>query len=96
MATAIWQENGQAGKKAAQAVSNEIFYFQPEDEVIDKYATYKFDFKFTNREKEASSDARRAFSDFGIAPSRRLMFVHHSKFADLVSDIEKTCSSVAS
>ncbi|KAI9320223.1 p21-C-terminal region-binding protein-domain-containing protein [Dichotomocladium elegans] len=74
----------------------ETFYYQPEDEVISKYAEHQFDFKFTNREKESSSDARRAFSDFGIAPARRLMFVHRSKFDELIEDIKETCSAPAS
>ncbi|KAG0170554.1 Mss4p nuclear export [Apophysomyces sp. BC1015] len=81
------------GKGAALA-SSETFYFQSEDEIIAKYATHQFDFKFTNSDKEATADAKRAFSDFGIAPSRKLLLVHQSKFADLVSEIEKTCSSV--
>lgn len=76
-------------------MSSETFYFQPEDEIIAKYADRHFDFKFTNREKESTSDAKRAFSDFGIAPSRRLLFVHHSKFDALVQDIESQCSNNA-
>ncbi|KAI9261435.1 p21-C-terminal region-binding protein-domain-containing protein [Phascolomyces articulosus] len=74
-----------------QQPDTETFYFQPEDEVIAQFADYKVDFKFTNREKESSSDAKRAFSDFGIAPARRLMFVHQSKFAEAISEIERIC-----
>ncbi|CDH50009.1 protein bcp1 [Lichtheimia corymbifera JMRC:FSU:9682] len=94
----VEQPKKKAKKKAASAAEGvleqdtETFYFQPEDEVINKYAQHQFDYKFTNREKESSSDARRAFSDFGIAPFRRLMFVHHSKMDALVKEIEKTCS----
>lgn len=73
-------------------MSSEVFYFQPEDEVIDKYSSHRFDFKFTNRDKEASADARRTFSEFGIAPSRRLILVHQSKFPQMIEEIEKTCS----
>ncbi|KAF7730572.1 Mss4p nuclear export [Apophysomyces ossiformis] len=79
--------------KGKASASSETFYFQAEDEIIAKYATYQFDFKFTNSEKEATADAKRAFSDFGIAPSRKLLLVPQSKFADLVNEIEKTCSS---
>ena len=73
----------------------ETIYFQPEDEVISKYATHHFDFKFTNSEKESTSDAKRAFSDVGIVPSRRLLLVPRSKFTDLVNEIDKTCSTTA-
>jgi protein BCP1 len=74
--------------------SSEVFYFQSEDEIIAQYAEYQFDYKFTNNEKEQAADSRRAFSEYGIAPFRRLMFVHASKFDQLVSEIKTTCSSV--
>ncbi|ORZ03842.1 p21-C-terminal region-binding protein-domain-containing protein [Syncephalastrum racemosum] len=90
------QQRKKAKKNGKQPVmSSETFYFQPEDEIIAKYAERHFDFKFTNREKESTSDAKRAFSDFGIAPSRRLLFVHHTKFDALVQDIESQCSNNA-
>ncbi|KAI8372784.1 p21-C-terminal region-binding protein-domain-containing protein [Radiomyces spectabilis] len=90
------QKKARKGKKAAKATSTaaETFYFQAEDEIVAKYAEYQFDYRFTNSDKEAASDSKRAFSDFGIAPSRRLFFVHQSKFADLVNEIDTTCSTV--
>ena len=80
-------------KKSKTSASEEVFYFQSEDEIIAKYAEYQFDYKFTNNEKEQTADSRRAFSDFGIAPSRKLLLVHKSKFDDLVNEITKTCAS---
>ncbi|KAG2208539.1 hypothetical protein INT47_010235 [Mucor saturninus] len=80
-------------KKLKTDINSETFYFQSEDEIISKYAEYQFDFKFTNSEKEQAADSRRAFSDFGIAPSRKLLLVHKSKFDDLVNEITKTCAS---
>ncbi|CAO3599327.1 unnamed protein product [Absidia cylindrospora] len=86
------------GKKSKSSsttlLTNETFYYQAEDEIIASYATHQFDFTFTNKDKEAASDSKRAFSDFGIAPSRKLIFVHQSKFANLVDEIEKTCSNI--
>ncbi|KAI9303270.1 p21-C-terminal region-binding protein-domain-containing protein [Cunninghamella echinulata] len=82
------------GKKSKDVPVTETFYFQAEDEIIASYATHQYDFKFTNSEKEAASDSKRAFSDFGIAASRKLLFVHQSKFSDLVDEIEKTCSNM--
>ncbi|KAI8987881.1 p21-C-terminal region-binding protein-domain-containing protein [Mycotypha africana] len=77
------------------SVDTETFYFQSEDEIIAKYADYQYDYKFTNSEKEQAADSRRAFSEFGIAPGRKLLFVHKSKFEDLVNEITKTCSSTS-
>ncbi|KAI8063354.1 p21-C-terminal region-binding protein-domain-containing protein [Gilbertella persicaria] len=83
-------------KKAKSSMDSETFYFQSEDEIIAKYAEHQFDFKFTNSDKEQAADSRRAFSDFGIAPSRKLFLVHKSKYDDLVNEIIKTCSSTPS
>ncbi|KAI8636527.1 p21-C-terminal region-binding protein-domain-containing protein [Parasitella parasitica] len=82
-------------KKSKQADSSETFYFQSEDEIIAKYAEYQYDFRFTNNEKEQAADSRRVFSDFGIAPARKLLLVHKSKFDDMVNEITKTCSSTS-
>ncbi|KAG1294889.1 hypothetical protein G6F66_004814 [Rhizopus arrhizus] len=86
------EEDDDEVKKSA---NNETFYFQSEDEIIAKYAEYQFDYKFTNSEKEQAADSRRAFSDFGIEPSRKLLLVHQSKFDGLVDEISKTCASTA-
>ncbi|KAI9246132.1 p21-C-terminal region-binding protein-domain-containing protein [Sporodiniella umbellata] len=84
------EENEETAQKLA---NDETFYFQSEDEIIAKYAEHQFDFKFTNSDKEQAADSRRAFSDFGIEPARKLLFVHHSKFDSLVEEITKTCTS---
>ncbi|KAI8063201.1 p21-C-terminal region-binding protein-domain-containing protein [Gongronella butleri] len=83
-----------AKKAAAAAAAAETIYIQPEDEIIASHATYQFDFKFTNSEKEAAADAKRAFSDFGIVPSRKLLLVHKDKFDALVKEIDSTCSNI--
>lgn len=89
------EEPQQKKSKASTSDSSETFYFQSEDEIIAKYAEYQYDFKFTNNEKEQAADSRRAFSDFGIAPSRKLLLVHKSKFDDMVNEITKTCASTS-
>lgn len=93
--TADEENEEQPQKKAKTEISGETFYFQSEDEIIAKYAEYQYDFKFTNNEKEQAADSRRAFSDFGISPARKLLLVHKSKFDDLVNEITKTCASTS-
>ncbi|ORZ08143.1 p21-C-terminal region-binding protein-domain-containing protein [Absidia repens] len=92
------KKKGKKSKSSSAAsttlLTNETFYYQAEDEIIASYASHQYDFTFTNKDKEAASDSKRAFSDFGIAPSRKLVFVHQSKFANLVDEIEKTCSNI--
>ncbi|ORX47032.1 hypothetical protein DM01DRAFT_1339334 [Hesseltinella vesiculosa] len=80
-------------KKKAQA-SSETFYYQPEDEIIASYATHQFDFKFTNSDKEAAADSKRAFSDYGVIPARKLLLIPQAKFPAMVQDIDKTCSNI--
>lgn len=89
------QKKVKASSSSTGDAPGETFYFQSEDEIIAKYAEYQYDFKFTNKEKEQAADSRRAFSDFGIAPARKLLLVHKSKFNDMVNEITKTCSSTS-
>ncbi|CAO3700643.1 unnamed protein product [Rhizopus stolonifer] len=84
------EENEEVAQKL---INNETFYFQSEDEIIAKYAEHQFDFKFTNIDKEQAADSRRAFSEFGIEPARKLLFVHQTKFDTLIEEITKTCTS---
>lgn len=95
VASTVDEEEEEPQQKKAKTVDSETFYFQSEDEIIAKYAEHQFDFKFTNSDKEQAADSRRAFSDFGIAPSRKLFLVHKSRFDDLVNEIIKTCSSTS-
>ena len=46
----------------------EVFYFHPEDGVIHQDAIAYTDFKYTKSPELGSSDSKRTFSDFGIAP----------------------------
>ncbi|GAB5590405.1 Mss4p nuclear export [Umbelopsis nana] len=77
-------------KKTAPAA--ELMYFQQEDEIIASYADIQYDYKQTNAEKEASSDARRAFSDYGIASGRKVMIVNSSKMKAMVEELEQACA----
>lgn len=69
-----------------------MLYFQPEDEIIASYADIQYDYKFTNSDKEASSDARRAFSDYGIAPGRKVMIVNGNKMKAMIEELEQACA----
>ncbi|KAJ3300434.1 Mss4p nuclear export [Borealophlyctis nickersoniae] len=78
-------------KKAAGNEDSTVFYFQPEDEIVQQHAELTFDYKFT---KEAqASDSRRAFHDFGIDPLRRVFLVHASKMTTLLKEFEENLSS---
>lgn len=93
MSSTVDEEEEEESKQKKKSADTETFYFQSEDEIIAKYAEYQYNFKFTNSEKEQAADSRRAFSDFGIAPGRKLLLVHQSKFDDMVNEIINTCST---
>eukprot|EP00842_Homolaphlyctis_polyrhiza_P003734 jgi/Hompol1/4361/HPOL_003595-RA len=61
------------------------FYFQPEDEVIEKHAELSVEFKLPQQQ---SSDSRRAFHEVGIAPSRRIFLVKFAKMPHILKEIQ--------
>ncbi|KAJ3038325.1 Mss4p nuclear export [Rhizophlyctis rosea] len=74
-------------KAAPEEEETPVFYFQPEDEIIQQHAELSFDFRF--RKEAQVTDSRRAFQDFGIDPSRRLFLVKKEKMKTLLKEFEK-------
>ncbi|KAJ8328850.1 Mss4p nuclear export [Batrachochytrium dendrobatidis] len=72
-------------KKKMKKSETPMFYFQPEDELIEKYAELSIDYKLAQKQ---STDSRRAFHDLGIMPSRRILVVKMSKFCNIINDME--------
>jgi protein BCP1 len=52
------------------------FYFQPEDEIIAKYALDKQDVEFD--QQSMSSDAKRTFHEQGFVPFRRILILENN------------------
>jgi len=65
------------------------FYFHPEDEIIEQIADYQCNFKLTKQ--PLSSDSKRTFSDFGIAPAMKMFLLHKSKLDKLINDLVVAC-----
>ncbi|CAG8576048.1 24685_t:CDS:2 [Dentiscutata erythropus] len=84
-------ESSQSKKQKKKKAKSEptVFYFHPEDEVIERNSEYQFNFNFTKQ--PSVSDSKRAFSDFGIAPAMKLFLLNRSKFDNLVRDLENAC-----
>lgn len=76
------------GKGAGDAGEAETFYFHAEDEVLHKHATAFGDFDYTTEADEGAADAKRTFSEAGIAPQGHLILVEAAKFADAVKAVE--------
>ncbi|CAG8474436.1 7375_t:CDS:2 [Dentiscutata heterogama] len=71
-------ESSQSKKQKKKKAKSEptIFYFHPEDEIIERNAEYQLNFNFTKQ--PSVSDSKRAFSNFGIAPSMKLFLFNRS------------------
>ena len=55
------------GKKGSSKSKNELFYFHPEDETIQRSGEHA-SYKYVKEGDAGAADSKRAFSDFGIMP----------------------------
>ncbi|GAW18603.1 hypothetical protein ANO14919_080810 [Xylariales sp. No.14919] len=63
-----------------------LYYFHPEDEVLQKYATAYGSYPFTKID-DAVADSRRAFQEMGVMPMGSMILIEASKFADAVKAV---------
>lgn len=77
-------EPKKAKKRKVDKTSLE-FYFQPEDEILQKYAIEKLDVEFD--QQSMSSDARRTFHDQGIVPFRKILILKSSSLGDIQAEL---------
>ncbi|KAJ2080834.1 Mss4p nuclear export [Coemansia sp. RSA 988] len=62
-------------------------YAHAEDEFIEEFACFKFDYRFSRSRRVA--DARNSFADTGLAPSRRCLVIPRANFAPLIKRLEE-------
>ena len=65
---------------SSQKDQSEVFYFHPEDEVLQRHASAYGGFDYLKQEAECQSDSRRAFQDLGIKPQGRMILIEAAKF----------------
>ncbi|KAH7411074.1 p21-C-terminal region-binding protein-domain-containing protein [Cadophora sp. MPI-SDFR-AT-0126] len=81
ISSSLDQEDAPRTKKnKAVKASREIFYFHPEDEVLQKHAWASGSFEYTKDEGEGMADSKRAFSEMGIKPQGSMILIEASKF----------------
>ncbi|KAJ1527346.1 Mss4p nuclear export [Nowakowskiella sp. JEL0078] len=73
--------------KSKTAIPMTLF-FQAEDEIIQKYASFSCDYRLSTNSDTAVADSRRTFQDFGIEPARRILLVQKSDMPKIVSELE--------
>ncbi|KAH8696397.1 p21-C-terminal region-binding protein-domain-containing protein [Talaromyces proteolyticus] len=80
----------QKKKKKTAATGGKLdtmFYFHPEDEVLEKYSLCHATFEYTNKQAEGAADSKRAFQELGIKPAGSLMLIEAGKFEEAVKAI---------
>jgi protein BCP1 len=75
------QEDAPKSKKSKGGNGNkEIFYFHPEDEVLQKHALAYGSYEYTKDLGEGAADSKRAFSDMGIKTQGSMILIEASQF----------------
>ena len=75
-------------KKSKGANSNsELFYFHPEDEVLQKHAVEHGSFPYSRKEAESTPDSKRAFLEVGIRPQGHVYLIEASALELAVQDM---------
>ena len=74
-------------KDADAQADGEIFFFHPEDELLQRHAAVFGSFEYEKQEGEGQSDARRTFQELGIKPQGHVMLIEADKFGAAVNAI---------
>jgi len=74
-------------KSKGGKASKEVFYFHPEDEVLQKYALTSGSFEYTRDEGEGMADSKRAFQEMGIKPQGSMVLIEAKRFEEAVKAI---------
>jgi protein BCP1 len=73
----------------ASGGSGDLFYFHPEDELLQQHAVAYGGFEYETKADAGASDARRVFSEAGIKPMGHLILIEAAKFKDAVDALSK-------
>jgi protein BCP1 len=93
VASSLDQEDAPKSKKSrAGKMGREIFYFHPEDEVLQRHAQLQASFEYTKDEGEGMADSKRAFQEMGIKTQGLMMLIEASKFAEAVKAVDEYLS----
>jgi len=81
------EESRPQRKKKKESHNTELFYFHPEDEVLQRHSDFFGSFQYEKQEAEGQSDARRTFQDLGIKPQGHMIILEASKFEAAVNAV---------
>lgn len=73
----------------SKGASPSVFYFHPEDEVLQRYAKCHAGFDYVMQQGEGQSDAKRTFQELGIRPHGHMILIEAEKFEPAVKAVEQ-------
>jgi len=82
------QKKNKAGRN-----EREVFYFHPEDEILQQYALAFGEYDYTKDEGDAKADSKRAFQEMGVKPQGHAILIEAKKFEEAV---KAACSYLGS
>ena len=74
-------------KKANKKGSSEVFYFHPEDEVLQRHALCYGSYKYLV--DGTGSDSKRTFQELGIKPEGHMILIEANKFEAVVKGLQE-------
>jgi protein BCP1 len=78
------EDNPRQKKTKAGKNNKEVFYFHPEDEILQRHAMAYGDYEYTKDEGDAKADSKRAFQELGIKPQGHAVLIEAKKFENAV------------
>ena len=75
--------------KRGSSASNSIFYFHPEDEILQQHAIGHITFDFNTQSDDGKPDSKRTFQDMGIMPQGYLMLFSKDGFEEAIRSISE-------
>lgn len=75
-------------KKGGKLGASEIFFFHPEDEVLQKYAAVSGGFEYQKEAAEGQSDSKRTFQELGIKPQGQMILIEADQFGIAVKALQ--------
>ncbi|MCJ1399873.1 Mss4p nuclear export [Xylographa trunciseda] len=75
-------------KKKKKEDSKQVFYFHPEDEILQRYAIAHGDYTYVKEEAEGQADAKRAFQDLGVKAQGHMILLEASQGEATVKALE--------
>ncbi|KAF6229195.1 hypothetical protein HO133_007311 [Letharia lupina] len=74
-------------KKASKKGTSEVFYFHPEDEVLQRHALCSGSYEYLV--EGAKSDSKRTFQELGIKPEGHMILIVANKFEAAVKGLQE-------